>query len=80
MINSAEFRKELIKIMPGYSWTVHRNMFSSKYKYLIATGIQISGFNRLSTLQVIKREKDGYFEYEAHITTMQGIYRLEEKV
>ncbi|KKM62775.1 hypothetical protein LCGC14_1518350, partial [marine sediment metagenome] len=23
-MNSTEFRKQLIKIMPGYTWTVHR--------------------------------------------------------
>jgi hypothetical protein len=43
-----DFRAELVKIMPGYQWTVHR-----AYKgqtALLATGIQSSGFNRLSTL------------------------------
>ena len=62
-MNSAKFREELKKIMPGYRWTIHRNMFS-KAKYLSATGIQTSGFNRLSTLQVIKRVKELYCEYE----------------
>jgi len=64
-MKTPEFRKELLKIMPGYSWTVHR---PSKFikTYLLATGIQASGFNRLSTLQIIRREKsDGTVEYEA---------------
>lgn len=61
----ADFRKELIKIMPGYSWTIHRPSKVVK-GYLSATGIQSSGFNRLSTLRVNRREKQGGFiEYEA---------------
>lgn len=55
-MNSAEFRKELLKIMPGYSWTVHKTPNPER---LTATGIQSSGFNRLSTLQVTRTEKDG---------------------
>ena len=62
-MNSAEFRKELKTIMPRYKWTIHRKMPWAKH--LSATGIQSAGLNRMSTLQVIKREKDGYFEYEA---------------
>lgn len=49
--------------MPGYTWTVHRNRFAAS-KHLSATGIQSLGFNRLSTLQVVKRKKDFGFEYE----------------
>jgi len=49
--------------MPGYTWTVHRNMLKNS-KYLSATGVQSSGFNRLSTLQVVKREKGDTVEYE----------------
>jgi len=56
-MNSNGFRKELIKIMPGYKWTVHRNRYAAS-NHLSATGIQTSGFNRLSTLQVVRREKD----------------------
>lgn len=48
-MNANEFRAELLKIMPGYNWTVHR---STNDSVLTATGIQSSGFNRLSTLQV----------------------------
>ncbi len=53
-MNSAEFRKELQKIMPGYNWTVHK---TSNPERLTATGIQSSGFNRLSTLQVTRTDK-----------------------
>jgi len=63
-LNTAKFRKEIVNIMPGYSWTVHRpNKFTKSY--LSATGIQSSGFNRLSTLQIIRREKEDRVEYEA---------------
>lgn len=55
-MKSAEFRKELLKIMPGYSWTVHK---TSNPERLTATGIQSSGFNRLSTLQVTRTDKGG---------------------
>jgi len=59
------FRDELVKIMPGYEWTIHRNLFKDS-TYFRATGIQSSGFNRLSTLQVVKRKriKDSEIEYE----------------
>ena len=50
----AEFRKELLKIMPGYNWTVHRRVSSDTR--MIATGIQSAGFNRLSTLEVTRIE------------------------
>ena len=60
-MNSAEFRKELLKIMPGYRWTVHK---TSNQKRLTATGIQSSGFNRLSTLQVTRTDKGGGPLYE----------------
>ena len=64
-MNSTEFRKQLIKIMPGYTWTIHRNSYiPTTYSYLEATGIQSSGFNRLSTLYVIRRETDNVVEYE----------------
>lgn len=63
-MNSAEFRKELVKIMPKYEWTVHKS--SNPEMHLSATGIQSSGFNRLSTLSVVRREKgaDGGVWYE----------------
>lgn len=43
--------------MPGYKWTVHRPAFKG-LNYLEATGIQSSGFNRLSTLSVVVRWDD----------------------
>ena len=48
--------QELVKIMPGYYWTVHTLLFKDT-SFLEATGIQSSGFNRLSTLNVVRREK-----------------------
>jgi len=61
-VNANEFRKELVKIMPGYDWTVHRTNVDG---YLEATGTQSSGFNRLSTLNVARRERDGNVRYTA---------------
>lgn len=61
-MNANEFRKELVKIMPGYEWTVHQTKADG---CLCATGTQSSGFNRLSTLSVSRREKDGSVRYEA---------------
>lgn len=57
-----EYRKELAKLMPGYDWTVRR---TKAVGYLSATGTQSSGFNRLSTLSVTRREQDGKIRYEA---------------
>lgn len=56
-----EFRAELVKIMPGYSWTVHK---ASSPGLLKATGIQSSGFNRLSTLRVIRTAVNDKPRYE----------------
>ncbi|KAA0888731.1 hypothetical protein ET418_15235 [Oryzomonas rubra] len=61
-MSQAEFRKELVKIMPGYDWTIHKS--GNPEIYLCATGVQSSGFNRLSTLQVERRERDGRVRYE----------------
>lgn len=57
-----EFRAELVKIMPGYKWTVHKTRFGFE-GYLGATGTQSSGSNRLSTLVVEWRESDS-LQYE----------------
>ena len=59
-----DFRADLEKIMPGYDWTVHRQhrLFP---ELLEATGIQSSGFSRLSTLSVVRRDRSGDLEYEA---------------
>ena len=67
-MNSNDLRKALIKIMPGYKWTIHRSpgIYKEAGVYcLSATGIRSSGFNRLSTLSVVRREEDGEVEYEA---------------
>lgn len=61
-MNSKTFREELVKIMPGYTWTVHQ---SSVPERLAATGVQSSGSNRLSTLSVTRDERNGPLIYEA---------------
>lgn len=60
----SEFKKEIEKVMPGYLWTVH---ISPKVEgYMSATGIISSGFNRLSTLLIERREFAGKpISYEA---------------
>ena len=60
----AKFREDLLKIMPGYQWTVRRPT-NKDGSYLEATGIQSSGFNRLSTLSVIRTDRAGMVVYEA---------------
>lgn len=60
-MNANKFRQELMKIMPGYQWTVHRG----RPHCLSATGTQTSGFNRLSTLMVTRHEKEGDVRYVA---------------
>lgn len=54
---SKAFRADLMKIMPGYKWTVHK---SNNPAWIRATGIMSSGFNRLSTLEII-REGSGWY-------------------
>ena len=49
-MDSKAFREKLVKIMPSYNWTVHKS--GKGATQLTATGIQSSGFNRLSTLEV----------------------------
>ncbi|MDU0705511.1 hypothetical protein Q8W75_04295 [Pseudomonas aeruginosa] len=53
-MKQSQFRAELVKIMPGYNWTVHASRSSEKL--LVATGIQSSGSNRISTLRVERRD------------------------
>ena len=50
MMDATYFRKAIVKIMPGYSWTVHR--VPKGATKIVATGTQSSGLNRLSTLEV----------------------------
>jgi len=63
-MNSKKFREELIKIMPGYKWTIHRKNIYAEAGFLRATGIQTSGYNRLSTLHVARREREHGVAYE----------------
>lgn len=58
----AEFRKELVKVMPGYDWTVHRQHHLTPHS-MEATGTQSSGMNRLSTLRVTRHDH-GIVQYE----------------
>lgn len=68
-----EFRAELVKIMPGYAWTVHRDPAWLRkavpapegLSVHTATGTQSSGSNRLSTLEVTRREENGCVTYSA---------------
>lgn len=55
---TADFRAELVKVMPGYDWTVHRQ-FSAALDQMEATGTRSSGMNRLSTLHVTRTEYSG---------------------
>lgn len=68
-MNSTAFRAELDRLMPGYLWTVHR---TPKYlraddmpAVLVATGTWSSGSNRLSTVEVTRRDADGRVAYTA---------------
>lgn len=53
-----EFRAELQKLMPGYEWTVHASA-TKEATLLRATGTVSSGFNRLSSLSVVRTEREG---------------------
>ena len=64
-MNTKLFRAELVKIMPGYKWAVHRLPKGCISRQLVATGTQSSGSNRLSTLEVKRNELDGRVVYEA---------------
>ncbi len=62
-MDASAFRKSLGNIMPGYDWTVHRAWKGATS--LTATGIQSSGFNRLSTLEVSYTRRAGQDWYTA---------------
>lgn len=62
-MSANDLRKDLVKLMPGYDWTVHRVRPGAVV--ILATGTKSSGFNRLSTLSVSRTEKDGVVTYEA---------------
>lgn len=59
--NQNQFRQELQKLMPGYSWTVHKPIVDFLHT---ATGVQTSGFNRISTLSVTRRLEGNSLTYE----------------
>lgn len=59
-MNSSHFRANLKSIMPGYKWTVHNQ---TAPQTLVATGIQTSGFNRLSTLEVTRTDDGNHVRY-----------------
>lgn len=61
-MNVSDFRKELLKLMPGYKWTVHKSRIPERY--LTATGIISSGLNRTSTLEVTKNTTELGVDYE----------------
>ncbi len=60
-----DFRKELNKVLPGYKWTISKH--TGNGQHLTATGIQSSGFNRVSTIEIYRESKDGYGFYSAKI-------------
>ena len=60
-----EFRAALIKAMPGYNWTVHKSTDQKPEQHFHATGIQTSGFNRLSTISVERISDHDGDEYHA---------------
>lgn len=62
-LQAKDFRAKLVKIMPGYNWTVHRA--SKGATKLVATGTRSSGFNRLSTLEVSWTRNDHGDWFEA---------------
>lgn len=72
-MKTKNFRAELVKIMPGFSWTVHKPLKTRLPSHLAdglpdvltATGIRSSGSNRLSTLEVERRDSDGQVTYTA---------------
>lgn len=73
-MNTSEFRAELMKIMPGFNWTVARPYRLYKepdtapgFALMKATGIQSAGFNRMATLGVERRDENGKVEYEVSI-------------
>jgi len=55
------FRKELLKIMPGYKWTIHK---PNAAQWIEATGTMSSGFARVSTLHVLRKQTLTDISYE----------------
>lgn len=72
-----DFRAELTKLMPGYSWIAHRprTHIPALSGTLEATGTQSSGSNRLSTLSVERTDRRGSVTYKV----MSAGYGLNAK-
>lgn len=56
----SSFRDDLKNVLPGYNWTVHKPHMVTET--LVATGIQSSGFNRLSTIEVQSNKEGNWFK------------------
>jgi|SRR3990172_969568 len=61
---SDRFREELKKVMPGYKWTISKLSYRD---HLHAYGILSSGFNRLSTMHVVRDIKTTGIEYSSRL-------------
>nr|WP_320132356.1 hypothetical protein [uncultured Holophaga sp.] len=59
-----KLRDELVALMPGYKWTVHKAIVKDQ-RVITATGTTASGSNRTSTLQVDRRVDAGQVSYTA---------------
>ncbi len=53
-------RAELKKLLPGYKWTVHKPYIDSCSTK--ATGVITSGFNRCSTIEVLRVNTRKHYE------------------
>ena len=64
-----DFRKELLAVLPGHKWTVHKPPMpwmdkpEDKHRIMEATGIVSAGFNRMSTICVHRSVKGGITWY-----------------
>ena len=57
-----KFRDELKKVLPGYKWTVHKQICND---FITATGIQSAGMARTSTIKITRRDRDNIVSYSA---------------
>lgn len=58
--------------MPGYKWTVHKA--EEPEKFIEATGVKTAGFNRTSTLSVVRRQTDKFGEKGTEYTVKSSGY------
>lgn len=68
-LSNADFRKELKNILPCYRWTIH---LTNSARVISATGIKSSGFNRLSTIEVLRRNEGPWYEVAGYGHGTQG--------